>query len=210
MTKSFERASDAVDNLLEIYQGRLHVVNGAKEVWEKDQEQAVLVQELETTIRCLTRTQGADADGHKRELVALEERVKAEKAAKGEVESRYEQIYQDRKAQLDERDNELTKSKERVEKQLLLKEERMAKELRDKEQKMKKGVEDSVSKLQKENTDLHERNQDLEAQLSQSQLSCEKTDRAYLDLNKERKSLQLRVSQMQQNTEIAEQDDTYL
>jgi chromosome segregation ATPase len=199
MTKSFERASDAVDNLLEIYQGRLNVVNGAKEVWEKDQEQADRMQELETTIKCLIRTQSADAEGHKKELAALEEKVKAEKAAKGEVESRYKQDYQGREAQLNKREDELKKIQERAEKQLLLK-----------ERKMQKNIEDSVDKLREKNADLRNRNQELEAQLSQSQLSCEKTDRAYVDLSKERKSLELRVIQMQQDTEIAEREDTYL
>lgn len=221
MTKSFEQASDAIEKLLKIYQGGLNVVNGAQEVWENEQEQAGRIQELEAAMRCLTGTLHTDAAKHTMKLTALQEEVESQKAAKDQMESLFKQDFRDREADLCKREDELKESCAAAEKQLLLEKQNMVKELQDKEQKMekelldkeqekKKTMKDMVHKLRKEIADLQERNQKLNTDLSKSQLSCEKTDGAYLVLSNERKYLQAQVNKMRQDTKVVEKEDTYL
>jgi len=207
MTLNFEQANEAVGKILEIYLGRQDVVDGAQEVWKKEEEQAEEIKGLKTTMKILYRDQADDEERHKNELVALDKRVEAEKKENAEVGSRYEREYRDRETHLEEKEKKQEKIKEDAEKEQKKNKEAAEKELQLTKEKMRKDQKNFIENLEKKNTDLNKENLATKTQLLESRDLCEIRGRAYKDIREEKISLQSQITKIQQDTETPEQED---
>jgi len=195
---SLKTVDKFMDKIREAFQGRMDIVRGASEVWEREQEQvkeieeqAKEIEELTVTVRRLRQYRQEDFSELEAQIEALRETVETLQLENQNIEQFHSEKFRKRTKELEQREKSLIKEQEKSRKKLETERAEFKKKLE-----IEKKTQ--IDMLTKEVEELTRESTKLKARCDTLQKTVDKNDRAYANLEEDHDKVQNRLISLQE------------
>jgi chromosome segregation ATPase len=214
IVNKLESWDDLMGDITAALQGRIHVVRGASDTWERKEEQTKKMTELEDLNKKLFLRFGDMQKQHEAEKKALEldvEKLQSEmEGLKQKFTEEYEREYHDRTTKVQEKERQMESKHRKMSKKLEVEKTELRKELESEKKNEIDSMKAKIDELETQVKTLSDHNKGKDVELGKLNSSMTLLKRAYNSLEQENVSSKANVEKLREEFRLPEQSDDYL